>query len=325
MEKKYYEFTNEISRDELYAGLLGHGLFSTSLPPLFTSLDFYEFCNKVNPSFNKKESNDYVSFLAMRNINIPRPISIPTPMKYQLLCEELKKNWDTIQTFFYNVTQSQSYKISRIHIRKRFDKEGECYFGSLFEMNYHNWSDEDSVEDNLLLSSFNNTYYASKYVVKADISSCFPSIYTHSLPWALVGKEEAKRQRKKDRWFNEIDKACRKTKNGETHGLLIGPHCYNLLAEIVLTSIDKTIYDSGFKFFRNIDDYTCYVISYEQAQTFLNTLEKCLASFGLLLNHKKTTIDELPAARTDHWKRQLQTVELVTQDGYTTYSQVASI
>lgn len=322
MEKCYYEYINEITKDELYSGLLGFGLFSTSLPPLFSSIEFYEFCNERNPSFNKKTGNDYVSFLAMRNVNIPRPISIPTPMKYQILCEELKCNWDKIQDYFYDLTRTQAYKVSRIHIRKRFDKKGKCYFGALFEMNYHNWSDEDSVEDNLLLTPINNTYYVSKYVVKADISSCFPSIYTHSLPWALVGKEEAKKHKRMNIWYNKIDEACRNTKNGETHGLLIGPHCYNLLAEIVLTDIDRELYELGFRFFRNIDDYTCYVSSYEQAQQFLFTLEKSLASYGLLLNHKKTTIEELPAARTNHWIRQLQSIELVNKEGYTTYTQV---
>ena len=33
-----------------------------------------------------------------------------------------------------------------------------------------------------------------KYIVKTDIENCFPSMYTHSLPWALVGKGIAKKR-----------------------------------------------------------------------------------------------------------------------------------
>ena len=36
-----------------------------------------------------------------------------------------------------------------------------------------------------------NLSYAP-YILKADISQCFPSIYTHSIAWAAHGIEEAK-------------------------------------------------------------------------------------------------------------------------------------
>ena len=44
-----------------------------------------------------------------------------------------------------------------------------------------------------------------------------------------------------------IDKACQAVKNGETHGLLIGPHTSNLLSEIILTVVDKQLYESANK------------------------------------------------------------------------------
>lgn len=40
MEKKYTDFMDEISSDELYEGLLAYGLFAEKLPPLFTSVFF---------------------------------------------------------------------------------------------------------------------------------------------------------------------------------------------------------------------------------------------------------------------------------------------
>ena len=40
MEKKYCDFIDEISADDLYEGLLGYGMFANKLPPVFTSVPF---------------------------------------------------------------------------------------------------------------------------------------------------------------------------------------------------------------------------------------------------------------------------------------------
>ena len=58
MKKKYYEFMNELSSDELYEGLLGYGLFNDKLPPVLTSKVFSDYCQMANPVFgNTKATN----------------------------------------------------------------------------------------------------------------------------------------------------------------------------------------------------------------------------------------------------------------------------
>ena len=101
-------------------------------------------------------------------------------------------------------------------------------------MNYSDFKNDGTPEPNLLIGS--------KYLVNADISTCFSSIYTHSIPWALVGKETSKENKgNRQEWYNDLDFYVRNTKNGETHGLLIGSHTSNLLSEIILTSIDHEL------------------------------------------------------------------------------------
>jgi len=279
--KTYLHFMSEISPNELYKGLLVYGMFSEKLPPIFTSLAFYNYCNSLNPSFPNKEYQ-YVFYESMRNINIPRPLAIPNPMAYQKQCKCLADNWPNILSHFRTQTMSIPYAISRIHIRKRNTTE------SLFEMNYSDWRSDGSPELDILPGM--------RYQVCADISNCFPSIYSHSIPWALVGKDIAKTCRSSDRWFNKIDYSCRCLKCGETHGLLIGIHTSNLLSEIILTTIDNHLYNKGYRFIRKIDDYVCYTPTYEQAQFFLIDLAEELRNYDLLLNHKKTSIEELPIA-----------------------------
>ena len=309
--KKYTDFIDDISADELYEGLLAYGFFAEKLPPIFTAVPFFNYCNTISKPF-ESGWNEYITFRVMRNINIPRLMGIPNPFKYQRVCFELRDNWDKLRTHFHAQTDGQSYRVSRIHIRKEYNKK------SIFEMNYKNWRVDGNPETDLLM----NEKRASRFIVQADISTCFPSIYSHSIPWALVGKEIAKQTVHDDTWYNRIDHACSDMRNGETHGLLIGPHASNLLSEIILTVIDKKLYDKGYRYTRNIDDYDCYVGSHNEAQRFLRDLEEALREYDLPLNHKKTRIIELPIGLEKNWKHQLSDLPKMGESGMVEYPQV---
>lgn len=117
----------------------------------------------------------------------------------------------------------------------------------------------------------------------ADISNCFPSVYSHSISWALVGKTVAKSKSKpsdRNEWFNQIDFYTRNLKHGETNGVLIGPHSSNLISEIILVTVDNELTKQDFKYIRNIDDYTCYVDSYEESDRFFYVYPKNLKSMN---------------------------------------------
>lgn len=318
-KKSYFTLLQEINNNELFDGLLGYGLFAEKIPPFLTAENFLNFC-KIPPTgftFDKSEKK-YIHYESMRNINVPRVLAIPNPIAYHNQCKVLSDNWDKLLEYFEKQTQNQEHRISRIHIRKidnRFKVFNTCYQdlddidlddyptlvqNHLFEMNHKNFCTDDYPEPNLLIGK--------RYMVKADISNCFPSIYTHSLSWALVTKEEAKKKSKptdSHEWFNQIDKTTRNLKDGETHGILIGSHASNLISEIILTAVDKTMYDKGYKYIRNIDDYSCYLETKEKAEEFLVDLSTELKKYGLMLNHKKTEILKLPLASTENWVRKL--------------------
>lgn len=303
MSKRYTDYLDEITADELYEGLLAYGLFTEKLPPIFTSEEFYQYTLNLQQPFSKKD-HGFVFFESMRDINIPRALGIPNPMAYQQLCASLRDSWAEIQSHFHAQTDADNHKISRIHIRKRKGTK------ALFKMNYQNWRVDDSPVPDILIGKH--------YAINADISTCFPSMYSHSLCWALVGKAYAKEHREESLWFNAIDHRCMELKSGETHGFLIGPHASNLLSEIILTVVDHQL-SSKWKFIRNIDDYTCFVDSYAQAQQFLTELSAQLRTFDLPLNHKKTKIEELPVASTKHWVRQLNAFDFSTPYGKVDY------
>lgn len=304
MIKSYSDCMKEISADELYKGLLGHGLFNEKLPPVFTSEPFSDYA--LGKSFSGN-AHGFIFHESMRDINIPRPLGIPNPMAYQKLCECLSNNWAEIQAHFARQTIGDTHKISRIHIRKQSGTE------ALFKMNYKNWKTDDSPVLNILIGK--------KYMVSADISTCFQSMYTHALCWALMGKDNAKKNRNQKSWINELDHCCMNLRSRETHGFLIGPHASNLLTEIILTVIDSEL-SKKWEYVRNIDDYTCYVDSYEKAQEFLADIGTQLRLFDLTLNHKKTKIEPLPVASTRQWVRHLATFDLATVSEKVGYKKV---
>ena len=316
--KTYINNLEEITKDELFDGLLGFGLFAEKIPPFLTSEKFLMFCKNPPNTFTfENKPRKYIIYESMRNINIPRILSIPHPIAYRNQCQILKESWKKLQKYFKEKTKHNTYKISRIHLRK-IDNSLKvfetCYqdmddidlkdypsliVNHLFEMSHKNFCTDDYPEPKLMIGK--------RYIVKADISNCFPSIYSHAIPWALVGKTLAKSNSKDYlKYYNKIDDSTRNQKEAETHGILIGPHSSNLISEIILVNIDDVL-SKNYDYIRNIDDYDCYVETYEKSEQFLIDLSCELKKYNLVLNHKKTEILELPLASTEHWIRKLNT------------------
>ena len=173
MSKSYFDYANEISKDELLEGLLGYGMFAEKVPPIFTSESLYEYCIANGYDWLDKKEHSAISYESMRNISIPRILSIPYPTTYINQCKFISDKWDDIQQYFRERTESNSFKKSQIHIRKIHDKK------QLFEMNYKDFDSKYGILETVIS-------IGAKYVVKADISNCFPSIYTHAISWSLA-------------------------------------------------------------------------------------------------------------------------------------------
>ena len=152
----------------------------------------------------------------------------------------------------------------------------------------------------------------SRYQVRADISSCFPTIYTHSIPWALHGRNRAKGNRSLLLPGNLLDTVSQNVRDGQTNGLLIGPHASNVLSEVVLTRIDDALTKKGLRFVRHIDDYVYYAAEYSYAEEFIRELSTHLREYELSLNEKKTRVVPMPVPLEEDWVRELQLMSLPT-------------
>lgn len=234
----------------------------------------------------RKDGYDQVEFRLTRHNLSTRPLSIPHPAPYSHLCKILAENEEKIieQVDIYNNEHS-------------LIKPAEHQCGKLIIMDY-----EDPIEKSERLI---NQSFGKRFRVQTDITNCFPSIYTHAIPWALMGLDYSKKHKNRDLWFNKIDAAYRNIRRGETQGVGIGPAASNIVSEIILTRIDESL-SSKYDFYRYIDDYTCYCETHERAVQFINDLDSELRKYKLSLNTRKTHIRELPATVNSEWVIELQ-------------------
>jgi hypothetical protein len=224
---------------------------------------------------------DLVEYKATRFNNVPRILALAHPLAHGYLVKCIHDNWNELRAVTEN--KNSMIKPTFHHEEKR-----------LVVMNY-----EDPTKK---VVRSHNIAFARRFRVSTDIANCFNSIYTHSIPWAILGIQEAKKQKNnRSAWFNKLDENLRKTKRNETQGIPIGSATSNIIVELVLGSIDKVLTGQGYDFYRYIDDYTCYCETESDAQQFLHDLREQLALYKLNLNLQKTKIDSLPAPIEDNW------------------------
>lgn len=111
---------------------------------------------------------------------------------------------------------------------------------------------------------------------------------------------------------NLLDKVLREAQDGQTVGIPIGPDTSLVIAEAILSSVDKRFRDNYPKIgaFRWFDDYEISGRSKSECELALVTLEGILADYELDINAAKTEIVELPLSVDETWIDELREAEL---------------
>ena len=290
------------SAEDVLVALLKHNFLpnqkehNEDLPPTINSESFTPEVAKQlidwQDSRNKSMGYDSVEYKLTRFNGVSRLCSIPHPKAYSKLVWCIYENWKELEYIVEN-------KNSKIVPQKHSD-------GRLIIMDYENSvSRIDQLLDNI---------FGLRFVARTDIANFYPSVYTHSIPWAVVGLEEAKNNKKnKQAWYNQFDQAIQSIKRNETQGIAIGPATSNIIAEAILAKIDFVL-SKEFIYTRYLDDYTAYCESHEQAQKFVLRLGEELAKYKLVLNIGKTEIESLPQPFISDWVIALKRI-LPKEDG----------
>lgn len=146
------------------------------------------------------------------------------------------------------------------------------------------------------------------HLQKFDVQSCFDSIYTHSISWAIGGGKTSFKENFKgsDHSFGGVwDELMMEMNYNETNGIVIGPEFSRLFAEVILQHIDKrvdtTLSDKyGFKFnkdyvcYRYVDDYFFFYNDQEVCDQAMLLFTNILKEFKMTISSEKTDCIERP-------------------------------
>lgn len=137
-----------------------------------------------------------------------------------------------------------------------------------------------------------------------DVSKCFPSIYTHSVSWAIKGAAHSKNNVSASSFGNDFDKLMQRMNYNETNGICIGPEVSRIFAEVILNAVDRHIQDRAaeagllhgraFECRRYVDDYLVFAKNKSAADEIFRIIEECLGEYNLHLNELKLQQFERP-------------------------------
>lgn len=273
------------------------------VPPLFTTEHFTpaiadELIDTQDNRGSKgddprgRDGYDQIEYRTTRFNNILRVMHIPHPNPYARLCKCIHKNWAKLEYTAQNTISQVRPSVhggGRLVVMEDYD---EREMGRVIVMEKEQFPHD--IDQHLSLS------FGAQYYVDADVAACFPSLYTHAIPWALVGHDSAKKSRGRNEWYNQLDSSQRFLKRGETHGVPVGPATSNLVNEVILAKVDKAL-QPKYRFLRYIDDYKCYCRSREEADAFLRDLGAELAKYLHSVNAKKVSVSTLPLPSRSGW------------------------
>lgn len=139
-----------------------------------------------------------------------------------------------------------------------------------------------------------------RYMFVTDITNCYGSLYTHTIAWALMGKEKAKEKRDRHGLLgNLIDDYVQGMQYGQTNGLPQGSVLSDFIAEMVLAYADKELSDklktaniTEYHILRYRDDYRIFSNCKEDIERIAFYLQGVLADLNFQLNAKKTYMTE---------------------------------
>lgn len=138
-------------------------------------------------------------------------------------------------------------------------------------------------------------------MVQIDVSKCFDSIYSHSLPWSVLGKAQTKfnLSESKSTFGGRFDVLMQNLNHNETNGIVIGPEFSRIFAEIILQSVDSELlkrlsenanltHKVDYEIFRYVDDFFVFYNEDSTQLKVFETLQDVLKTKKLSINTAKT-------------------------------------
>ncbi len=267
---------------------MDRGFLPENLPSVINSKELWPHFTDFNSSYQitTKRSGRVSPYNASKRGFQRRMFGIPHPLFVHDQAAFLVRHWDTILPKLEEASGSLS--------RPSFPVNGP--------------RSTKITPHSLLPRARLEAFSRFKFCLVTDVSRCFPSIYTHSIPWAIHGKADSKEDTKANSatvFGNRLDFAVRQAQDRQTIGIPVGPDTSRIISEIILSAVDREfIRRNGLRnvtYRRHVDDYWVGGSSIEECDRHLQLLRESLREYELDINELKTRIVNTSAVFGDSW------------------------
>jgi hypothetical protein len=258
------------------------------------------FYHATNPHPSEIEGVNYLFLINKDGKYAWRPFQLIHPAIYVSLVNTItaKSNWEILVNRFNEFQANKRIRCYSIPL-----KSGNIQTNRATQVNKW-WLDIEQQSLELALKY--------EYVLHTDISDCYGSIYTHSVPWAIHNKTYAKINKKNGSLLgNQIDKHLSDMSNGQTNGIPQGSVLMDFIAEIVLGYVDLELHNKiedfeieDFEIIRYRDDYRIFSNNPQIAEHITKLLSEILIDLGMRLNAQKTIASSdviVNSIKSDKW------------------------
>lgn len=268
----YFDFKPTHTREDVFLVENTYFLDNTFYRKTFNCEKLFENLSFIisKSNFNVYEDTIPIEFTIYKTDETRRIYKMPNLYSYIRLAQHLDKYKET----YINIIQSSNKSLSKEFYNKSFLKNKKPRERNRFGMNY---------------------------IFETDIQEFYPSIYTHSIPWMLEGKKEAKINKdNKSIYYNELDSLIQRCQYGETYGIPMGTFASRLISEIYLCKLDNKLAD--YRYVRYVDDYELAYNLDKDQKNFYNDLTKELKDVNLKIKTEKNKKIKFPFNQEDSSK-----------------------
>lgn len=207
---------------------------------------------------NKNADTEPILFNIPKNKYTRREYKMINIFSYLQLCYFIEKNKQEFINIFIDNKFSTSKYFNQLDFNFKFTKQ---------------------IEQRLL--------YVGNRMLTLDLSNFYHTLYTHSIPWVITGKQQSKAKRRGG-FANDLDTLIQKCQYTETHGIPVGNIISRIIAELYMCHIDRLMEDRGYVYSRYVDDIKFVFTTDAEKEAFLTDFHSLCRDFNLILNDNKT-------------------------------------
>ena len=302
------ELALAIDTNDLFKWLITEGYYPENyvVPPCFKVCKIPNKKRYYKTNKTRKGTNFKVPFSEIIKLHFPkteltdRTFGVIDPYLHNDIAYDISTNWKTIANNIFHKDNDVACFSFPIPVSKKIPGRVGVLRGGRMIYEFI------EMIDNAIAS----TAYEYKYILKTDVKGFYPSIYTHSIAWAIHGKNRIKKNNNRSDYSlvgNRLDKLFQKSNNDCTNGIPIGPAVSDIIGELVASAVDR-LYSKGcrkdgidVRTVRFKDDYRILAKNEGDAIKACKILQIALSEYNLELSDSKTEIFELPDGLFRKW------------------------